>query len=147
MTRTLINRRTAGALTAALALGAAGPVAARPFDLTAQGSYVPAGSVSHKVQAEAYPPDMPPLHMPYYGEVLPPFVPAHVKGFPETTAAPVATATPRAVVNQPAAGGSDLVYVLAGGVVFAIAGLGGAAAAGHRRKARTNSSGRPRIAA
>ncbi|HEY2320991.1 MAG TPA: hypothetical protein VGH67_21975 [Solirubrobacteraceae bacterium] len=147
MNRKLMNRRTAGALTAALALGSAGPALARPFDLTAQGSYVPAGSVSHKVQAEAYPPDMPPLHAAYYGEVLPPFVPAHMKGFPETTAAPVATATPRAVVNQPAAGGSDLIYVLAGGVVFAIGGLGGAALAGHRRKVGAGSSGRPRIAA
>ena len=146
MTRKLINRRTAGALTAALALGAAGPAAARPFDVTPQGSFVPAGSCVAPRKA-TFPPDMPPLHMPYYGAVLPPVVPAHMKGFPETTAAPVATATPRAVVNQPAAGGSDLIYVLAGGVVFAIAGLGGAAAAGHRRKARTASAGRPRIAA
>ena len=90
---------------------------------------------------------MPPLHVPYYGEVLPPVVPAHMKGFPETTAAPVATATPRAVVNQPAAGGSDLIYVLAGGVVFAIGGLGGAFAAGRRRRARTASAARPQIAA
>jgi hypothetical protein len=146
MTRKLINRRTAGALTAALALAAAGPAAARQIDITPQGSSVPAGSLPHQVKA-TFPPDMPPLHAPYYGKVLPPFVPAHVKGFPETTAAPVATATPRAVVNQPAAGGSDLIYVLAGGVVFAVAGLGGAAAAGHRRKTRTNSAGRPRIAA
>ena len=106
---------------------------------------MPAGFLPHHEKA-TFPPDMPPLHMPYYGEVLPPFVPAHMKGFPEATAAPVATATPRAVVNHPAAGGSDVIYVLAGGVVFAIAGLG-AAAAGHRRKARTGSTGRPRIAA
>jgi len=146
MTRTLTNRRTAVALTAALALGAAGPAAARPFDLTPQGSFVPAGSLPHHEKA-TFPPDMPPLHMPYYGEVLPPVVPAHMKGLPESTAAPVASATPRATVKQPAAGGSDLIYVLAGGVVFAVAGLGGAAAAGHRRKTRTGSTGRPKIAA
>ena len=147
MNRKLMNRRTAGALTAALALGTAGPALARPFDLNEQGSFVPAGSVPHSENAEVYPPDMPPLHAAYYAKVVPPFVSGHMKGFPETTAAPVATATPRGVVNEPAAGGSDLIYVLAGGVVFAIAGLGGAAIAGHRRKAGTGSSGRPRIAA
>ncbi|MGZ4245329.1 MAG: hypothetical protein ACXVSE_13665 [Solirubrobacteraceae bacterium] len=146
MTRKLVNRRTAGALTAALVLGSAGSAAAQTINANPQDSFAPLRSVPHHAKA-TFPPDMPPLHMPYYGKVLPPVVPAHVKGFPETTAAPVATATPRAVVNQPAAGGSDLVYVLAGGVVFAVAGLAGAAAAGHRRKARTNSTGRPRIAA
>ncbi len=146
MNRKLSNRCTAGALTAALALGAAGSAVARPFDVTPQGSFVPAGYVSHQQKA-TFPPDMPPLHAPYYGAVLPPVVPAHMKGLPEATAAPIATATPRAVVNQPAADGSALIYVLAGGVVLTIAGLGGAAAAGHRRRARTASAGRPRIAA
>jgi hypothetical protein len=146
MTRKLINRRTAAALTAALALGTAGPAAARQIDVTPQGSSVPAGSLPHQVTATVYPPDMPPLHMPYYGAVLPPVVPAHMKGLPEATAAPVATATPRAVVNQPAPGGSDLIYVLAGGVVFAIGGLGGALAATRRRAARTATAARPRIA-
>jgi hypothetical protein len=134
MNRKLSNRCTAGTLTAALALGVAGPAAAREIDVTPQGSFVPAGSLPHQAKATVSP-GIPPLHMPYYGEVLPPVVPAHVKGFPEPTAAPVTTAAPRAVVNQPAAGGSDLVYVLAGGVVFAIGGLGGAFAAGRRRGA------------
>ncbi len=128
MNRKLSNRCTAGALTAGLVLASAGPAAARTIIATPQNSFAPAGYVAQPARA-TFPP------------------PTHMKGFPETTAAPVATATPRAVVNQPAAGGSDLVYVLAGGVVFAVAGLGGAAAAGHRRKARTPSTGRPRIAA
>jgi hypothetical protein len=146
MTCKLINRRTAGALTAALALGTAGPAAARQFDVNAQGSFVPAGYAPHHGRATV-PTGMPPLHMPYYGEVLPPVVPAHVKAFPETTAAPGATTTPRAVVNRPAADGSELVYVLAGGVVFAIGGLGGAFLGGRRRGARTTTPSRPKIAA
>lgn len=150
MTRKLINRTTAGALTAALALAASGPAAARQVDLNAQGSSVPAGEVAHYPKANILPPYMPAPHVTHYGKanILPPFVPGHMQGFPETTAAPVATATPRAVINHPSAGGgSDLIYVLAGGVVFAIGGLGGAFVAGRRRAARTTSPPRPRIAA
>lgn len=175
MTRNLINRRTAGALTAALALGtagpaiaAAGPAGARTFEPGPHGSVVQPGNYPQYQNANVLPPILPAPHVPQYqnanvlppilpaphvvhygkANILPPFVPGHVKGFPETTAAPVATATPRAVVNHPAAGdGSDLVYVIVGGVVVAIAGLGGAFAAGRSRGARTTSSGRPRIAA
>lgn len=150
MTRKLINHRTAGALTAALALATAGPAAAGTVDLNSQGSSVPTADIAHYQKANVLPPYMPAPHVVHYGKanVLPPFVPRHMQGFPETTAAPVATATPRAVVNHPGAGdGSDLIYVLAGGVVFAIGGLGGAMVAGRRRAGRTTSSGRPRIAA
>jgi hypothetical protein len=38
------NRRVAGIVSAALALGMAAPAGARPFDLDNQGSYVPATS-------------------------------------------------------------------------------------------------------
>jgi hypothetical protein len=145
MTRKLINRRTAGALTAALALGAAGSAAARPFELERQGPVVHAGYLPHHEKANVFPPDMPPLHMPYYGEVLPPFVPAHMKGFPETTAAPVPTASAQPTVSHPAPG-SDLTYVLIGGVVIGVAGLGGTLAANRRRAARTATPARPRIA-
>jgi hypothetical protein len=148
MNRKLSNRCTAGALTAALALGAAGPAAARQIDVTPQGSSVPAGSLPHYEKA-TFPPDMPPLHMPYYGEVLPPLVPAHMKAFPETTAAPVPTTTPRAVVNRPSTGGSsDLVYILVGGgIAVAVTGLGGAREVSRRRTARTTAPARPNIAA
>jgi hypothetical protein len=133
MTRKLINYRTVGALTAALALGTAGPAAAR-WDLGPQ-----PGSVSHHQKANVLPP-FTGATVPYYGKanVLTPFVPRHMEGFPETTAAPVATATPRAVVNHPApGGGSDLIYVLGGGVLFAIG--GGAFAAGRRQGVRATS--------
>jgi hypothetical protein len=100
MTRKLINRRTtAGALTAALALGAAGPAAARQIDVTPQGSSVPAGSLPHYTKAVSHP-----------------------------------------------APGSDLTYVLVGGVVIAVAGLGGTLAATRRRAAGTATAARPRIA-
>jgi hypothetical protein len=151
MTRNHINRPTAGALTVALALGVAGPAAARPFDLDSQGSYVPTGHVQHYQKANVLAPCcVPALHEKHYGRanVLPPFVPGHVNGFPGTTAAPVATATPRAVVNHPAAGGSsDLIYIVVGGVVFAIGGLGGAFAVGRRQGARTTARARSTIAA
>ncbi|MFL5860051.1 MAG: hypothetical protein ACJ780_04625 [Solirubrobacteraceae bacterium] len=128
MNCTVINRRTAVAVTAALTLGSAGSAAARAIDITPQGSSVPAGSVALYGKANV------PL----------PFVPRHMKGFPETTAARVAMATPRAVVNHSSPGdGSDLIYVLVGGVAFA--GFGGAFAAGRHQRARTTS--RPTIAA
>jgi hypothetical protein len=45
MTRsTFVNRRAAAIVTAALTLGFAGPAAARPFDIDAAGSFVPAGT-------------------------------------------------------------------------------------------------------
>jgi hypothetical protein len=109
-------------------LGTAGPVAARPFNLDGQGSFVPAGYVGH------------------YGKAnVPAVVRGHMKGLPESTAAPAPTATPHTAVSHPAPG-SDLVYVLAGGVVFAVAGVGGTLAATRRRTARTATPGRPRIA-
>ena len=144
MNRKLINRRTAGALTAALALGAAGPATARQIDVTAQGSSVPAGSLPHHEKA-TFPPDMPPLHTYGKANVLPPFVHTHMKGLPETTAAPVVTAAAHPTVAHPAPG-SDLIYVLVGGVVIAVAGLGGTLAANRRRAARTATAARPRIA-
>jgi len=51
MTRTLANRHTAGIIAAALALGIAAPAGARPFDLNAAGSYVPAGSSQNRAQS------------------------------------------------------------------------------------------------
>ncbi len=105
MTRKLITRSTtAGALTAALALGTAGPAAARQVDVTPQGSSVPAGYLSHYTTAAAHP-----------------------------------------AVSHPAPA-SDLTYVLVGGVVIAVAGLGGTLAASRRRAARTVTAARPRIA-
>jgi hypothetical protein len=148
MTRSLINRRTAGALTAALVLGTAAPAAAQ-FDLNPQAPVVPARSVPHYGKANILPPYTG-VKVPVYGKanVLPPFVPQHVKGFPDATAAPAVAATPRAVVNHPGGGdGSDLIYVLAGGVVFAIGGLGGAFVAGRRQGARTAAGAHPTIAA
>jgi hypothetical protein len=118
MTTSYINRRTATALTAALALGAAGPAAAQT------------------IGNDASVPVAPPLVQHYNkANVLPPFAPGHVKGFPETTAAPVTTVTPHAVVTHAAPGGSsDLVYLLVGGVVVALGGLGGTLAVASRRR-------------
>ena len=56
MTRTLANRHAAGIITAALALGIAAPAGARPFDLNAAGSFVPAGSSQTRVQGVALTP-------------------------------------------------------------------------------------------
>lgn len=44
MSCTVANRRVAGLVSVALALGIAAPAGARPFDLDNQGSYVPATS-------------------------------------------------------------------------------------------------------
>ena len=56
MTRTLANRRTAGIVAAALALGVAAPTAgARPFDLNSAGSFVPAGQPAQSVQTTSHP--------------------------------------------------------------------------------------------
>jgi hypothetical protein len=129
MTRSYINRRTAGVITAGLALGAAGPAAARTIESN--------GPV----------PVAPPAHVTHYDKanVPPPFVRKHVKRFAETTAAPVPAATPRAVVNRPGTGGSpDAVYILVGGAAVALSGLGGAFVAANRRR---TSRPRPRIAA
>jgi hypothetical protein len=56
MTRTLANRRTAGIITAALALGIAAPAGARPFDVNSAGSYVPTGSSLTSAQGVALTP-------------------------------------------------------------------------------------------
>ena len=146
MTRKLINRSSAGALTAALALGTAGRAAARQIDVTPQGSSVPAGSLPHHVQARL-PAGHASAHMPYYGTVLPPVVPAHMKGLPEATAAPVAAATPRAVVNQPAYRRlrPDLRPRGGAGGVFAI-GAGRGVGRKPLPAARTATAARPRIA-
>jgi hypothetical protein len=53
MTSTFANRRTAGIISVALALGIAAPAGAKPFDLNQQGSEVPAGSA--QVQAQSLP--------------------------------------------------------------------------------------------
>jgi hypothetical protein len=142
MTRKLINRRTAGALTAALALGtagpaiaAAGPAGARTFEVGPHGSVVQPGNVPHYQKANVLPP-FTGATVPHYGKanVLPPFVPRHMRGFPETTAAPVVTATPRAVINHAAPGGSpDVVYILVGGLAGVAAGIGGAHVVSRRR--------------
>jgi hypothetical protein len=148
MTCNLINRRTVGALTAAVVLGAAGPAAAR-FDTGGPGPVLPQEHVAHYGKANVLPPYMPAPHVTHYGKanVLAPYIPAHMRGFPETVA-PVTTTTPRAVVNHRATGdGSDLVYVIVGGVVFAIGGLGGAFVAGRKRGAQGAAQPGPTIAA
>jgi hypothetical protein len=129
MTFSHINRRTATVLTAAVALGTAGPAAAQQI-----GSNGPV-------------PVSPP-QVTHYGKanVLPPFTGRHMRAFPEATApVPTATAKPVATARaKSAAPGSDLVYVLIGGVVVALGGLGGTlVAAGRRRTAPA----RARIAA
>jgi hypothetical protein len=50
MTCTFANRRTAGIISVALALGIAAPAGARPLDLNQQGSYVPAESAQTQAQ-------------------------------------------------------------------------------------------------
>ncbi|HEX3976091.1 MAG TPA: hypothetical protein VHW96_07480 [Solirubrobacteraceae bacterium] len=115
MTRSHINRRTATVLTAAIALGAAGPAAARPI-----GDDGP-------VQVA------PPMTAQHYDNASVP-VPRHMQAFPAATLAPV-TATSRAVVNHPGPGGSsDLVYILVGGLVVALGGLGSTLAVANRRR-------------
>ncbi len=118
MTTSYINRRTATVLTAAVALGTAGPAAAQPI-----GSNGPV-------------PVEPPMTAQQYdnASVSAPSVPRHMQAFAESTLAPVA-ATPRAVVNQPAPGGSsDLVYIVVGGVIVSLAGVGGTLAVASRRR-------------
>ena len=173
MNRKLINRRTAAALTAALALGtagpaiaAAGPAGARTFEPGPHGSSVQPGNVPHYQKANVLPPYMPAPHVVHYGtaNVLPPYMPAphvvhygranvpspfvygHMKGLPEATAAPVATATPRAVVNHSAPGGSsDVVYILVGGLAGVAAGIGGAhVVSRHRRTSDSGTAAPPR---
>ena len=145
MNRKLSNRCTAGALTATLALGAAGPAAARQIDVTPQGSSVPAGFLPHYEKA-TFLSDMPPLHTYGKANVLPPLVRTHMKGLPESTAAPVVTATPRAVVNHSAPGGSsDVVYILVGGLAGVAAGIGGAhVVSRHRRTSDSGTTAPPR---
>ena len=129
MTFSPSNRRTATVLTAALALGAAGPAAAQPV-----------GNRGPVLAA-------PSMHVTYHGRanVLPPFVPRHVEGFAGATAAPVPTVTPRAVSTHPGAGeSSDLVYIVVGGVLVALGGLGGTLAVANRRR---TAPARARIAA
>jgi hypothetical protein len=137
MTRKRINCPTAGLVAATLALGAAGPAGAHPIGNDSPVRVAPP-QVQHYGRANVLPP-FTGIKVPYYGKanVLPPFVPEHVQGPPETVA-PVATITPRAVADHPASGGSsDLVYIIVGGVIVAIGGLGGAFVAGRHRGART----------
>lgn len=133
MTGSQINRYAAAALTAALALGAAGPAAARQIGSDGQVPVTPPAPIAHHDEAN----------------LLPLYVPKHMKALPEMTAAPVQSSTPRDVVSHPApaGNGSDLVYILVGGVVFAVGGLGGGLAATRRRGGRTTAPARPKIAA
>jgi hypothetical protein len=103
MTFSHINRHTATVLTAAVALGAAGPAAAQ--QIGAQGP-VP---------------------------VAPPQVTHHHSAYVQPASHRTNTAP-----------GSDLVYVLIGGVVVAVGGLGGTLAAANRRR---TAPARARIAA
>jgi hypothetical protein len=129
MTSNISSRRTAGAITAALVLGTAGPAVARTIEDPGPVPVAPPAHVAHKDKANA----------------PPPFVRKHVKRFPEATAAPVPAATPRAVVNRPGTGGGpDAIYILVGGAAVALSGLGGAFVAANRRR---TSRPRPRIAA
>jgi hypothetical protein len=124
-TTTHINRRAATVLTAALALGTAAPAAAQPI-----GSDGPV-------------PVAPPMHAQQYDRAN--VLPSHMKAFPEMTAAPVATATPRAAVSHSTpAGSSDAAYIVVGGVLIALGGLGGTLAAANRRR---TAPARPRAAA
>ena len=129
MTFSHINRRTASVLAVAAALGTAGPAAAQPI-----GSHGPV--------------PVAPAQVSHYGKanVLPPFSGRHMRAFaqaagtvPTAAAKPVATARP---TNS--APGSDVVYVLIGGVVVAVGGLGGTLVAASRRR---SAPARARIAA
>lgn len=125
MTSNIASRRTAGAITAALVLGTAGPALARTIE---DPGPVPVAPPAHVHQT------------PHSGHVnvLPRFAPAHAKAFAETNApvapaasAPAASARPKG--SHPASG-SDLIYVLIGGVVVAVGGLGGSLVAAGRRR-------------
>jgi hypothetical protein len=147
MTTSIANRRTIGAITAALVLGTAGPAVARPFDVDAQGSMVPAGHVHrtrHYGRANVLAPYTGSATNYGQANVLPPYMPAPTKRFPETTSpAPTSAASAHPRVSHPAPG-SDLIYVLIGGVVVAVAGLGGSLVAVSRRR---TAAPRNRIAA
>ncbi|HEY6526619.1 MAG TPA: hypothetical protein VIY10_22730 [Solirubrobacteraceae bacterium] len=145
MTTSVINRRAAGAMIAALALGTAGPAVAHPADHSGPVQGAPPVKQVHYGKANVLPPytGTPAVH---YGKanVLPPFVPRHVKAFREATAAPLPRETPRAVVSHPHNGGSsDVPYIVVGGVLVALGGLGGTLAMAHRRR---TAPARPRIA-
>ena len=135
MTSNIASRRAAGAITAALVLGTAGPAVARTIE---RPGLVPVAPPAHVHQTA------------HHGKaiVLPRFAPAHTKAFAETTApvAPAASASAasaRPKVSHPASG-SDLIYVLIGGVVVAVGGLGGSVIAASRRRTAPS---RARIAA
>lgn len=51
MSSAVANRRAAGIVSLALALGVAAPAGARPFDLNQQGSYVPAASAQARASS------------------------------------------------------------------------------------------------
>ncbi len=91
MTTSVINRRAAGAMIAALALGTAGPAVAHPADHSGPVQGAPPVEQVHYGKANVLPPytGTPAVH---YGKanVLPPFVPRHVKAFREATAASAA---------------------------------------------------------
>ena len=129
MTFSHINRRTATVLTAAVALGTAGPAAAQQIGSNGPVPVSPA-QLTHDGKAD----------------VLPPFTGQHMRGFPEVTApAPTATSKPVATARpKSGAPGSDVVYVLIGGVVVALGGLGGTLVAASRRR---TAPARARIAA
>ena len=129
MTFSHINRRTASALAVAAALGTAAPAAAQPIGSRGPVLVAPA-QVSHYGNAN----------------VSPPFSGRHMRAFaqdagpvPTTAAKPVATAPPKS-----SAPGSDVVYVLIGGVVVALGGLGGTLVTASRRR---SAPARARIAA
>ena len=83
MTTSIINRRAAGAMTAALALGTAGPAVAHTVGDSGPVQVAPPVKQVHYGKANVLPPftGTPAVH---YGKanVLPPFVPRHVKAFP-----------------------------------------------------------------
>jgi hypothetical protein len=129
MTFSHINRRAVSVLAVAAALGTAGPAAAQPIGSDGPVPVAPA-QVTHYGKAN----------------VLPSFSGRHMRDFaeaaapvPTTAAKPVATARPK---NS--APGSDVVYVLIGGVVLALGGLGGTLVAASRRR---SAPARARIAA
>jgi hypothetical protein len=128
MTRSHITRSTATVLTAAVALGAAGSAAAEPIGWNGPILVAPA-TPAHYDKANVLPPYRG-IRVHHYGKanVLPPFA-----GLP---AARHTTPAPRPVVNHPEGGGSsDLVYILVGGVLVALSGLGGTLAVAGRRRA------------
>ncbi|HEX3688490.1 MAG TPA: hypothetical protein VGG07_05245 [Solirubrobacteraceae bacterium] len=129
MTFSHINRLTATVLTAAVALGTAGPAAAQQIGSNGPVPVSPA-QLTHYRNAN----------------VLPPFTSQHMRAFSEAPA-PVQTAAAKPVATaRPKSGapGSDVVYVVIGGVVVALGGLGGTLVAASRRR---TAPARARIAA